>query len=69
MKGLYIAKKRGLIGMSFIADWARRQGYADFAAYKFAKAVGGDARLVEQLASYNVTDTQSFNDAVNRMNS
>lgn len=50
-------------------DWARRQGYADFAAYEFAKAVGGDARLVEQLASYNVTDTQSFNDVVNRMNS
>ena len=49
-------------------DWARGQGYAEFAAYEFAKYVGGDARLVERLATYNVTDTQSFNDAVNRMN-
>jgi len=49
-------------------DWARGQGYAEFAAYEFAKSVGGDARLVERLAAYNVTDTQSFNDAVNRMN-
>ena len=49
-------------------DWARGQGYAEFAAYEFAKSVGGDARLVERLAAYNVTDTQSFNEAVNRMN-
>ena len=49
-------------------DWARGQGYAEFTAYEFAKSVGGDARLVERLATYNVTDTQSFNEAVNRMN-
>ena len=49
-------------------DWARGQGYAEFAAYEFAKSVGGDALLVERLAAYNVTDTQSFNEAVNRMN-
>ncbi|WP_445780419.1 hypothetical protein [Shewanella sp.] len=48
-------------------DWAVGQGYPDFEMYELTKSIGGDARLAEQLVSFNVTDTQSFNDAVNRM--
>ena len=49
-------------------DWAVAQGYSEFAKYEFAKNIGGDARLVEQLASFNVLDIKAFNDAVTRMN-
>ncbi|MDA9076444.1 hypothetical protein N9K17_06155, partial [Burkholderiaceae bacterium] len=48
-------------------DWAVGQGYPDFEMYELTKSIGGDARLAEQLVSFNVTDTQSFSDAVNRM--
>jgi hypothetical protein len=48
-------------------DWAQEQGYPDFEMYELTKSIGGDARLAEQLVSFKVTNTQSFNDAVNRM--
>ncbi len=48
-------------------DWARQQGYADFGSYEFAKTVGGDAGLVAELASRDVTEIKTFNEAVAQM--